>query len=52
MDCRKEMQSSGWVFPTSILCIYGFFSMMKPSEPFLIPYLAGPNKNLTIDEVQ
>ncbi|KAJ7324850.1 hypothetical protein JRQ81_017870 [Phrynocephalus forsythii] len=50
MNCQ-EMQNSGWIFPTSILCIYGFFSMMKPSEPFLIPYLAGPDKNLTIDEV-
>ncbi|XP_072852103.2 thiamine transporter 2 [Pogona vitticeps] len=51
MDCWKKMQSSGWFFPTSILCIYGFFSMMRPSEPFLISYLAGPEKNLTIDEV-
>ncbi|KAH0624031.1 hypothetical protein JD844_007322 [Phrynosoma platyrhinos] len=50
MDCWKKMQSSGWIFPTSVLCIYGFFSMMKPSEPFLVPYLAGP-ENLTIDEV-
>uniref|UniRef100_A0A8D0DKT2 Solute carrier family 19 member 3 n=1 Tax=Salvator merianae TaxID=96440 RepID=A0A8D0DKT2_SALMN len=45
------MQSSGWIFPTLILCIYGFFTLMRPSEPFLTPYLAGPDKNLTIDEV-
>nr|XP_060623804.1 thiamine transporter 2 [Anolis sagrei ordinatus] len=51
MDCWKKMQNTGWIFPTSVLCIYGFFSMMKPSEPFLVPYLAGPDKNLTIDEV-
>ncbi|XP_042315364.1 thiamine transporter 2 [Sceloporus undulatus] len=51
MDCWNKMQSSGWIFPTLVLCIYGFFSMMKPSEPFLIPYLSGPDKNLTIDEV-
>uniref|UniRef100_A0A8D0GBN5 Solute carrier family 19 member 3 n=1 Tax=Sphenodon punctatus TaxID=8508 RepID=A0A8D0GBN5_SPHPU len=51
MDCLKKMQSSSWIYPTVILCIYGFFSMMRPSEPFLTPYLIGPDKNLTIDEV-
>nr|XP_003218336.2 PREDICTED: thiamine transporter 2 [Anolis carolinensis] len=50
MDCWKKMQNTGWIFPTSVLCIYGFFSMMKPSEPFLVPYLVGPDKNLTIGE--
>lgn len=38
-------------FPHLVLCLYGFFNMMKPSEPFLTPYLTGPDKNLTIDEV-
>ncbi|XP_044288927.1 thiamine transporter 2 [Varanus komodoensis] len=51
MDCWGKMKSSGWIFPTFLLCIYGFFSMMRPSEPFLTPYLTGPDKNLTIDEV-
>uniref|UniRef100_A0A670JS07 Uncharacterized protein n=1 Tax=Podarcis muralis TaxID=64176 RepID=A0A670JS07_PODMU len=50
-DCWRKMQSSEWIFPTLILCIYGFFSLMRPSEAFLTPYLAGPDKNLTIDEV-
>ncbi|XP_034988506.1 thiamine transporter 2 isoform X1 [Zootoca vivipara] len=50
-DCWRKMQSSEWIFPTLILCIYGFFSMMRPSEAFLTPYLVGPDKNLTIDEV-
>ncbi|MBN3279336.1 S19A3 protein, partial [Polyodon spathula] len=45
------MQSSSWKFPTLILCVYGFFSTMRPSEPFLTPYLTGPDKNLTIEEV-
>ncbi|XP_067398844.1 thiamine transporter 2 [Emydura macquarii macquarii] len=51
MDCWKEVQSSSWIYPTLVLCIYGFFSMMRPSEPFLTPYLTGPDKNLTTDEV-
>uniref|UniRef100_A0A8C6JP99 Uncharacterized protein n=1 Tax=Melopsittacus undulatus TaxID=13146 RepID=A0A8C6JP99_MELUD len=51
MDCWKQKESSTWTFPTLILCLYGFFSMLKPSEPFLTPYLTGPDKNLTTDEV-
>ncbi|XP_074860224.1 thiamine transporter 2 isoform X2 [Carettochelys insculpta] len=51
MDCCKEVRTSHWIYPTLILCTYGFFSMMRPSEPFLTPYLTGPDKNLTTDEV-
>uniref|UniRef100_A0A452HKC0 Uncharacterized protein n=2 Tax=Gopherus TaxID=38771 RepID=A0A452HKC0_9SAUR len=51
MACCKEIRSSSWIYPTLVLCIYGFFSMMRPSEPFLTPYLTGPDKNLTINEV-
>ncbi|XP_017281768.1 thiamine transporter 1 isoform X1 [Kryptolebias marmoratus] len=39
------------VFPTAVLCVYGFFSNMRPSEPFLTAYLMGPNQNLTETEV-
>ncbi|OXB83093.1 UNVERIFIED_CONTAM: hypothetical protein H355_016657 [Colinus virginianus] len=51
MGCWKNKKSNTWTFPTLILCFCGFFYMMKPSEPFLTPYLTGPDKNLTIDEV-
>ncbi|XP_068809781.1 thiamine transporter 2-like isoform X2 [Struthio camelus] len=51
MDCYKEAISSSWIYPTLILCANGFFSTMRPSEPFLTPYLTGPDKNLTIEEV-
>lgn len=40
-----------WKYSTSILCIYGFFSTVKPMEPFIIPYLTGPDKNLTTQQV-
>uniref|UniRef100_A0A8C3YK56 Solute carrier family 19 member 2 n=1 Tax=Catagonus wagneri TaxID=51154 RepID=A0A8C3YK56_9CETA len=36
-----------WVLPTALLCAYGFFASLRPSEPFLTPYLLGPDKNLT-----
>ncbi|XP_077011454.1 thiamine transporter 2-like [Tamandua tetradactyla] len=51
MDCFRSSQSYSWIYPTVILCLFGFFSMMRPSEPFLIPYLSGPNKNLTSSEI-
>jgi len=28
-----------WIRPTVLLCVYGLFSYVKPSEPFLTPYL-------------
>ncbi|XP_069580406.1 thiamine transporter 2 [Brachyistius frenatus] len=42
---------SDWRYPTALLCSYGFFSTVKPLEPFLIPYLTGPDKNLTTEQV-
>ncbi|XP_067851182.1 thiamine transporter 2-like [Heptranchias perlo] len=50
-DCWKPARIYGWRYPTLLLCIFGFFSMMRPSEPFLTPYLVGPDKNLTIEQV-
>lgn len=39
------------VYPTLLLCVYGFFSNLRPSEPFLTAYLMGPDKNLTETQV-
>lgn len=51
MACFQISPSRSWIYPTTILCLFGFFSMMRPSEPFLIPYLSGPDKNLTSTEI-
>ncbi|XP_062933042.1 thiamine transporter 2-like [Cynocephalus volans] len=51
MDCFRPSLSNSWIYPTVILCLFGFFSMMRPSEPFLIPYLSEPSKNLTSAEI-
>ncbi|XP_037764660.1 thiamine transporter 1 isoform X3 [Chelonia mydas] len=40
-----------WVLPTALLCLYGFFANLRPSEPFLTRYLLGPDKNLTETQV-
>lgn len=39
-----------WIYATVVLCCYGFFKELKPSEPFLTPYLVD-TKNFTKDEV-
>ena len=41
-----------WAKATILLCMYGFFKEMKPSEPFLTPYLKAPPKNLTERELE
>ncbi|XP_056420508.1 thiamine transporter 2 isoform X2 [Hyla sarda] len=46
---RRETDS--WKYPTILLCIYGFFTYMRPSEPFLTPYLTGPVHNLTLEQI-
>ncbi|CAN9498378.1 unnamed protein product [Ophioblennius macclurei] len=40
-----------YVYPTALLCAYGFFSNLRPLEPFLTAFLLGPDKNLTETEV-
>ncbi|XP_033833464.1 thiamine transporter 1 [Periophthalmus magnuspinnatus] len=35
------------LYPTLLLCASGFFSNLRPSEPFLTAFLMGPDKNLT-----
>ncbi|KAF7207065.1 thiamine transporter 1 isoform X1 [Nothobranchius furzeri] len=39
------------LYPTILLCVYGFFSSTRPSEPFLTLYLTGPDQNLTETQV-
>lgn len=34
-----------------ILCAFGFFKEIRPSEPYLTVYLTGPDKTLTEEEV-
>uniref|UniRef100_A0A8C4SR41 Solute carrier family 19 member 3 n=1 Tax=Erpetoichthys calabaricus TaxID=27687 RepID=A0A8C4SR41_ERPCA len=48
MESIRKVNSEIGRHPTTLLCIYGFFSMMRPSEPFLTPYLTGHVKNLTV----
>lgn len=40
-----------WIKATLLLCLYGFFKEMKPSEPFLTPYLKAPPIDLTEEQL-
>ncbi|KAM4040789.1 thiamine transporter 2 [Anomaloglossus baeobatrachus] len=51
MGLCARLGNDSWKYPTILLCIYGFFTYMRPSEPFLTPYLTGPVHNLTLEQV-
>ncbi|XP_076131531.1 thiamine transporter 2-like [Alosa pseudoharengus] len=51
MACWNMRQGDGWLYPTAVLCVYGFLSMMRPAEPFLVPFLTGPQKNFTVQQI-
>lgn len=53
---RRSARAAGggaccWALPTALLCAYGFFCSVRPSEPFLTRYLLGPHKNLSETQV-
>ncbi|KAI4900091.1 hypothetical protein NFI96_027151 [Prochilodus magdalenae] len=50
-ELSELIMSEPWIYPTVLLCIYGFFCNLRPSEPFLTAFLMGPDKNLTETEV-
>lgn len=41
----------GWKWTTFLLCCYGFFKEIRPSEPFLTEYLIGNWTGLTKEQV-
>ena len=40
-----------WKLLTFVVCVYGFIKEYRPSEAYLSAYLAGPWKNLTVQEI-
>ncbi|XP_036393519.1 solute carrier family 19 member 3b [Megalops cyprinoides] len=51
MSYWERMKSSSWAYPTAVLSLYGFFANFRPAEPFLTPYLVGPYKNISEEQV-
>lgn len=40
----------GWV--AALLAGYGFLKEVRPSEPYITPFLTGPDKNFTEEQVR
>ncbi|XP_055640796.1 thiamine transporter 1-like isoform X2 [Toxorhynchites rutilus septentrionalis] len=40
-----------WLKISLMLCTFGFLKEIRPSEPFIMDYLAGPWRNLTMTEI-
>lgn len=40
-----------WRKTTAVLCLYGAVKEFRPATPFLTPFLASPDKNMTLDEL-
>ncbi|KAJ6632799.1 Thiamine transporter 2 [Pseudolycoriella hygida] len=40
-----------WVKTSLLLCAYGFFRELRPSEPFVVEFLSGEWRNITVDQV-
>ncbi|KAJ8397289.1 hypothetical protein AAFF_G00441230 [Aldrovandia affinis] len=51
MSYWEQIKRSSWAYPTIILSFYGFFANFRPAEPFLTPYLIGPYKNISEEQV-
>lgn len=45
----RRLQSWQWL--AFYLCFYGFMAQMRPGESFVTPYLLGPDKNFTKEQV-
>ena len=46
------MEEKRYKFTLVLLCMYGFFKELRPSEPYLTEYLTNPEfKNLTEADV-
>uniref|UniRef100_A0A182W031 Uncharacterized protein n=1 Tax=Anopheles minimus TaxID=112268 RepID=A0A182W031_9DIPT len=46
---RSRMQQ--WLKISLLVCTFGFLKEIRPSEPFIVDYLAGPWRNLTMDQI-
>uniref|UniRef100_A0A1L8EFP6 Putative micronutrient transporter folate transporter family n=2 Tax=Haematobia irritans TaxID=7368 RepID=A0A1L8EFP6_HAEIR len=40
-----------WQKISALLCVFGFFREMRPSEPYITEFLAGPWRNITEDQI-
>lgn len=49
--CAACSKMDNWLKISLLLCLFGFFREMRPSEPFVTEYLAGDWRNLTSETI-
>uniref|UniRef100_A0A8C9AMV5 Reduced folate transporter n=1 Tax=Prolemur simus TaxID=1328070 RepID=A0A8C9AMV5_PROSS len=50
-EARPDLELQSWRCLVFYLCFYGFMAQMRPGESFITPYLLGPSKNFTQEQV-
>ncbi|KAE8748432.1 hypothetical protein FOCC_FOCC004864 [Frankliniella occidentalis] len=51
MSQRRGLFSMEWKLVAALLAGYGFLKEIRPSEPYITPFLTGPDKNFTDEQV-
>lgn len=56
LDCEARIQHTcrtmqEWIKVSLLLCTFGFFREMRPSEPFVTDFLSGEWRNITSEQV-
>nr|XP_025719192.1 folate transporter 1 isoform X3 [Callorhinus ursinus] len=47
----QDLELKSWRCLVFYLCFYGFMAQLRPGESFITPYLLGPDKNFTREQV-
>ena len=47
-----DAERKPWRCLVFYLCFYGFMAQLRPGESFITPYLLGPDKNFTLEQVR
>ncbi|XP_075854297.1 reduced folate transporter [Microcebus murinus] len=50
-EAGPDLEQKPWRCLVFYLCFYGFMAQMRPGESFITPYLLGPSKNFTQEQV-
>uniref|UniRef100_A0A182MKJ0 Reduced folate carrier n=1 Tax=Anopheles culicifacies TaxID=139723 RepID=A0A182MKJ0_9DIPT len=51
MQKLSSSRMQQWLKISLLVCTFGFLKEIRPSEPFIVDYLAGPWRNLTMDQI-
>lgn len=52
VELGPDLELKSWRCLVFYLCFYGFMAQLRPGESFITPYLLGPEKNFTREQVR